>query len=335
MLALLLTVALAAASNPELQRAESLFEQLKYADAAKAVQKALTLPKNDRATVLRSYELQGIIDATMGKKSALDSFKKLMSLDPERTLSRDYGPRILGPFYEAKARLDEYPPVKLATTATFTGAAQELRVKVESDSLKLGVQVALFWRSGDGDWSSKVEPVKPEGTTVTVEGDSVDWYVRLYGAYDAVLLDAGSADQPLLARPPPPEPAPSVAAEGVTAPVEPSLPAPRKIAIGLVGAGVVGLALSAGFGLSSQSARNQVTKPIGVPSAERYEALQATAVDHAIAANLFLVAGLAFAGTGVVLWLLGGGSTGGSSEAPPSVALVPTGTGAALVGTLP
>src|SRR5262249_17258941 len=155
-------------------------------------QKALTVSNNDCATVLRCYELMGIIDATVGKKTALDHFRKLVSLDPDRTLSRDLGPRILSPFYEAKARLNENPPVRLEARSTLTNGSQHLEVEVVSDLQRLGHALRIHWRVG-GEWTSKFLPLRPGAASVEVDGDAVDWYVQLLNSHDGVLVEAGSA----------------------------------------------------------------------------------------------------------------------------------------------
>src|SRR5688572_2045489 len=153
--AALLAASPAFAANPELARAEELFDQLKYPEAAKALQRALAVPGNDRATVIRIYELMGINDATVGKKSALEHFRRLVAIDPEHTISRDYGPRILAPFYEAKARLDESPPLKLSTEARLVDGRQTLKVAVTSDSMRLAEAVRVGWRARGGEWNVK------------------------------------------------------------------------------------------------------------------------------------------------------------------------------------
>lgn len=326
----------ARAANAELQKAERQFEAFKYAEADKSLVKALAVPKNDRATILRIYELRGIIDATVGKKGALEHFRKLVALDPDRVLSRDYGPRILSPFYEAKARLDESPPIRLEMVATLSEGSQRLAVKVQHDTLKLGAKVRLAWRLPEGAWSERVEPVKPEGTQQVVASDTVEWYAVLLSANDGQLLEAGSPAEPLKAAPPPPAPLPVAALVAApTAPAPKPLSSARKVAIatGAVGVGALGGALAAG--IISRSARTEVESPqrdeagrlIGM-TPERARELEQRTVSSAIAANVLLGCGAGLVALGVVLFIADPGSGA-------QVAVAPAPGGLSVAGTFP
>src|SRR5688572_29230891 len=92
-----------ATKNEHLTRAVALLDHLSPWKAAKALQLAWETPRNGREVVLDVLEAQGVAAAMMGRQSmARAYFEKLLQLDPERTLGKEYSPKISGPFLEAR-----------------------------------------------------------------------------------------------------------------------------------------------------------------------------------------------------------------------------------------
>ena len=58
----------ARATPPDLVRAEALFSELKYSECLAATEAAWRAGGNDRASVLRILELQGLAAAAVGRK---------------------------------------------------------------------------------------------------------------------------------------------------------------------------------------------------------------------------------------------------------------------------
>jgi hypothetical protein len=245
-------------------------------------------------------------------------------------LSRDLGPRILQPFYEAKARLDENPPIKLDLKAELTGGIQRLTVKVLNDGLKLGAKVKLWTRAPGGDWSTQLESVRPEGFTFEAAGDTVEYYAQLFSPNDGLLLEHGSSEAPFKAEPPPPEPVAVPVMVVQQAPVARPLSTVRKIAIATGAVGVASLGGALAAGIVSRSARSEVENPqrdeagrlIGM-TAERAHELEQRTVNSALAANVLLGVGAGLVAAGVVLFIAdpGGGAQVALAPAPGGVVI--------------
>src|SRR5262249_1567558 len=60
--------------NPNLTKAEKLLDDLDYDGAALALLQAKNTPGNDRPTLLRILELQGVVAATLDQKSSSATF---------------------------------------------------------------------------------------------------------------------------------------------------------------------------------------------------------------------------------------------------------------------
>src|SRR6185295_7221618 len=90
--------------NPGLAKAEKLLDDLDYDGAAVALLQASKTPRNDRKTILRILELQGLIAASLDQKSsALNFFKQLLALDPNYKLNESTtSAEQRAPFKEAK-----------------------------------------------------------------------------------------------------------------------------------------------------------------------------------------------------------------------------------------
>ncbi len=105
---LLPSVARGQTPNPELPRARQSLEELRYAEASTALEAARARPGNDRGTLLQILELQGVVAATLRQQDkARTAFQTLLSLAPAHQLVGDYSPRVMTPFFEARAWVDE------------------------------------------------------------------------------------------------------------------------------------------------------------------------------------------------------------------------------------
>jgi hypothetical protein len=305
--------AAAPSGKDELAKAEKAFEEFNYGEAEKALVRTLAAPDNERATVLRAYELRGIIDATTGKKTALDHFRRLVAIDPEHQMSRDLGPRILQPFYEAKARLDESPPIKVAIATVPTEGRQTLSVAVQNDSLQMAQTLKLFYRPKGGSWESRTDPAKPEPYEVGVNAEVVEYYAQLLGPNDATLIELGSEAAPLVAEPKAKLEQVVVVKEVESRPLSTT----RKLSIGVMGVGVATIIGAIAAGAVSSTARNEIEnpqrdeqgRPIGM-TPEKLSELQSRTTGAAIASNVLWVSGGILAGLGLVLFIAdpGGGA---------------------------
>src|SRR5262249_46483238 len=93
-----LAVAVTLAANPDLERAGSLIEDLRYSEAQLALEAALKRSGNDKKTLVRILELTGVVSGTLKESAkAVHAFEELLMLDPEHILGGDQPPRVIDP----------------------------------------------------------------------------------------------------------------------------------------------------------------------------------------------------------------------------------------------
>ncbi|SEU19071.1 hypothetical protein [Stigmatella erecta] len=323
--------------NAELPRARRLLESLRYAEAARALDAARAQLGNDRDTLLDILELQGVVAAMLQQPAkARAAFQTLLVLAPDRQLKGDYAPRVVTPFFEAKAwvtdqqavlRLEAVPPAAGATSV------ESLSVRTPVDPLKLGRTVRFHLNENGTTWRHQTSPLQEGQASVAVKGPQVRWWVELLDERQAVLSTLGSATVPLTASPPlPPAFTPKASRAEETPALEKAPSSPwRRAAYVCLGVAVGSGAAGGYFGLRSRHARadvegaavNEQGLTTGLTQREAY-ALDDRARSNARLANiLFGVAG-ATALAGGTFWVLG---------APVQVSATPAGV--VLQGELP
>ena len=326
---LLVSQAWGQTSNPELSRARQLLDGLHYSEAARALEAARARPGNDRDTLVRILELQGVVAAMLQQPAkARAAFQTLVVLAPDHQLTGDYAPRVVTPFFEAKAwvadqraalRLEAAPASK--TDATIEGVA----VQVTTDVLKLARLVRFHLNADGAPWRQEESPLVEGRGSVAVKGERVQWWAELLDERQAVLATVGSATSPLR------ETAPRL--QALTATAKPPTGTPelegspgspwRTAAYVFLGAAAGTGAAGGYFGWRSRSARAEVE---GAPVDDRglttgltqREALvldQRARSSARLANLLFGVAG-ATALVGGTFWVLG---------APVTVSATPSG----------
>ncbi|HEX8436271.1 hypothetical protein [Archangium sp.] len=315
--------------NPELSRARQLLDGLRYTEAARSLEAARAHPGNDRNTLLQILELQGVVAAMLQQPAkARTAFQTLLVLAPDHQLTGDYAPRVVTPFFEARAwvadqraalRLEAAPASK--TDTTIEGVA----VQVTTDVLRLARAVRFHLRADEAPWRQEESPLLEGRASVAVKGERVQWWAELLDERQAVLATVGSASAPLRETAPRPQ--------ALTAPPKPLTGTPalegapgspwRTAAYVFLGAAAGTGAAGGYFGWRSRSARAEVE---GAPVNERglttgLTQREALALDKRARSNarlaniLFGVAGVT-ALTGGTLWVLG---------APVTVSATPSG----------
>jgi len=98
----------------ELDKASKFFRQTDYRKALKWVQKALQDKDARPQNLIDAYRIQGLSFAARGKnKAAVDSFRKLLAIDPEFRLSKSISPKLTPPFYQAVGMAAEVKPISM------------------------------------------------------------------------------------------------------------------------------------------------------------------------------------------------------------------------------
>ncbi|WP_245591854.1 hypothetical protein [Cystobacter fuscus] len=331
---LLTSLAWGETSNPYLPRARLLLEELRYAEAARALDQARAQPGNARDTLLEILELQGVVAGMLQQPAkARTAFQTLLVLAPDYRLKGDYAPRVVTPFFEAKGWVgDKGAALRLEALPT-SGADNLLTVQVKPDVLNLGRSVRFHQREAGAGWSEQEQPLTEGKASVARKATRVEWWAELLDERRAVLTSLGSDTSPLgalapgaisatpapLPAPAPVSPLPGKQPQVARAPGLP-LRTVAYVSLGLaVGAGATG-----GFlGVRSNQDRARVVGApvdeagltVGLTQREAF-ALDARARSQARWANiLFGVAGAA-AIAGGTLWVLG---------APVNVSATPAG----------
>jgi hypothetical protein len=350
---LLLALPAFAAPNASLDKAQKLYADLNYTEAAKSLDAALKQPGNDRASLLKILELQAVVQATLGQsEKAAKGFQTLLTLSPDFKLEGNYPPRVTTAFYEARgwAEANGHVEAKALDAAVEPGKVKQVRLELSKDPLKLVKKVRFHLGAQD-----VVAPVTGNLAAASPREASLElsWWAELLGDKDAVLLEVGSAASPKVERAPakPGVDAPVVAAaapvpaavepepepEVVAAPVRRSEPpnVKRLASYGLVGGAAICAGVGLAFGVMANGTKAQVDgAPVNamghVSSMTQVQALELDGRQRSQAtlANVFTGAAVALAATGVTLFVL---SLGGDSRAQ----LVPSAAGAAIVGTFP
>ncbi len=310
----LLPLLLAASTpiNPELQRAESLFAELQYADCAVALDAAWARRGTDRTAVLRILELEGTVAALLSQpEKAKLALRRLFLLSPDRKIDADLSPRLRLPMYEAKAWATEKGAMRLSSLPpdARAGALERLAVRLSGDPLAMARKVR-FHLLGPGGWSAADAPLSQLSAQVPVEGAQLRWWAEALDERERVLLTLGSEEEPQLAR----ADAPLAAAPGLdaTAPAPAAGPRYRPLAYTALGLAAVAAGGGVYFGTQSAATRERLERPAvdedgRVTSLRQADvaALNQAMKRDALVADVLLVSTAALAITGVTVWIAG------------------------------
>ncbi|WP_395847300.1 hypothetical protein [Cystobacter fuscus] len=303
---------------------------MRYAEAARALEEARAQPGNERDTLLEILEMQGVVAGMLQQPAkARAAFQALLVLEPDHRLTGDYAPRVVTPFFEAKAWVNDQDAALRLEVVPGSREARALAVQVTKDLLGLGRTVRFHLRDGAG-WTRQEQPLAEGSASVVMKGERAEWWVQLLDERQAVLTSLGSAAAPLVAQVPGALVPPPVAGKTPAARVAPGSPL-RTVAVVCLGLAAGAGAAGGYLGWQSSQARARVTGAavdesgltVGLSQREAF-ALDARARSQGGWANvLFGVAGAA-AIAGGTLWVLG---------APVTVSVSPGGV--AVGGALP
>lgn len=323
------TAVVKTAANLHLGRAEKLLYQLKYKEAAEALDAALSVEGNDRATLLRIYELSGVVAGTLSQPDrAVSFFKMLLVLNPEHQQTRTYSPKLRPHYFEAKAWVADHGAIRFEANRPNSRLqpAARARVALRSDPLEMARRVRFHVRLPGEPWQTRVVGLADGGADSALTAESLEWWAELLGEKSAILSQVGTVDSPLVeSTPGPAEVAQgSSPAEARPAPLSPlpvaerSSPHPEMKArlrpwaySALAAAAVSGIAGGA-FGLSSRGRRNEIAgasrdeagRIVGLNQVDA-AVLAQSARTHAIVANSLFAAAGTLAITSAALLLLG------------------------------
>lgn len=376
----LLLIALAASSAATAQtgalidKAQRDVQGLEYPSALKSLEAALKIEGNDRAALLRIYELQGVVLASLGQDAkAVKAFQTVLVLDPDFKLAGNHPPRVSTAYYEARAWTDQNGKLEAqAAPATLeAGRIKAVRVELKNDPLKL-VKEVRFHLVRDGKELQAEVSVANKAAFVALDAWHVTWWAELLGERKAVLTAMGSAASPKVegkpgpvavaaptpapAPPPTPSPEPRPGPESdrpvaVQAPTEPAVATesqqveqgpPAKPMPGTRVAGLVmlaGAAVAIGVGIGVGVGANGITQQVAGAERDGLGRVTGMTQTQALALDaeqrtLASVSNVLVVG-GAALAATGVVLVIVSVAQGPTVALAPAGAGVTLAGTFP
>jgi hypothetical protein len=303
------------AGNPSLLKAEKLLDDLDYEGAALALLQASKTPRNDRKTVLRIFELQGVIAASLDQKSsALNFFRQLLALDPDYKLNEStYSAEQRAPFNEAKASLAGSGPLRfeVAPARAKPGLVEMVVVKVAADPLTQARKVHFWLRIGDAPWKESVVPLVDGRASAPAGAPAVSFWAELWGEADGQLAVVGSKEKPIVLKAP-------VGADSMVSGPGLDLGGNRPLAITLAGCGVVAAAIGTFFGLQAAAINPQLEawrlqRPVTAVSQVQAQHLVDQANTNAIIADSLFAGAAVLGATGTVLWFVEPEKTPGTS----------------------
>ncbi len=352
---LLLTLSLASLSalaqkNPDLEKAQTLLAQRKYADALKAIEAAEKKGGLDRDSYLTLLESKGLALASTNKlDKAEESFRAVLGLDPKRELAGKYSGAIGKPIAAAQEWIKANGALELVALdpGTADGRVKQISFAVKNDPFKLIKVVKFFLKMDGGSWKPVQGVLTNGAASIDTDAATVEWWAETQDDNKNQVAFLGSAvrpvknvapavvavaekkvvdapkEEPKLTPEPKSEPVAAVTTETASSPL-------RPISYGLLGAGVIGLGVATYFGVTYNSQRQLIRDDLAAnrgTQAELDERDQA-AIRNGTIANVLFIAGGALVASGAVLWFVGG------SSSSTSMGLVPMGTnGVAVTGS--
>jgi len=294
--------------NASLAKAEKLLDDLDYDGAALALLQASKTPRNDRKTILRILELQGVIAASLDQKSsALNFFKQLLVLAPDYKLNESTtSAEQRAPFNQAKAQLATAGSLRfeVAPARAKPGMVETVAVKVASDPLSQARKVRFWLKVGDAPWKEAVVPVVEGRASVPAGAPAVSFWAELLGDADGQLMLIGTREKPIILKAP-------AGADPLLSSSGPALDLGgyRPFAVAAGGCGLVAAAVGALFGAKAASINPQLAawaQQHPVTSVRQVDAqkLVDEANTNAVIADGLFGAAAVLGATGAVLWFV-------------------------------
>jgi tetratricopeptide (TPR) repeat protein len=188
-----------------MEKAFLLFKQMNYRGALKIAQRALKSSESEPEDLVSAYRIQGLCLAAMGKEGkAVQSFKRLLAIDPSFRLSRDISPKLMPPFKKAVRVVADLDPISLVHQEpdlpdSLAGLA--LKVTIQSDPFKMIETIRLQYQAG-GIWRQvTASDVKAPGSVTMVLPDDLEegeivYYFEAQNRFGGILARAGNEGEP-------------------------------------------------------------------------------------------------------------------------------------------
>jgi hypothetical protein len=187
----------------DVETAEQLYARLDYENANAVAERATKQKGTSRDRMVRAYRILAVSHAVLGREDAAkEAFITLLAIDPEYQVDPNLGPRVSGPFQEARGfwRAQGQKPGIEATATLRAGEKGILKVVVR-DPGRLSAKVSVGYRWGAGAGEFTVQPVKGQEGSITLPEPPagvtrLDYYVQATDERENVLLEKGSPAVP-------------------------------------------------------------------------------------------------------------------------------------------
>ena len=188
----------------DVETAEQLYGKLDYENANKVATKVLDKHGLTHDELVRTLRVLAITHAVLDRgELARDAFVQLLTYAPDETVDTNLGPKVTGPFYEARGFWRSQtgrPGIELSATVT-AGASGQLKVNLR-DPLHVTKKITAGYRWGSegGFTEANVDlPATPATVAVPAAPPAVarlDYYVQARDDHDDVIFESGSAASP-------------------------------------------------------------------------------------------------------------------------------------------
>jgi hypothetical protein len=192
-----------AKAQADLESAEQSLVNMEYEAANKTAERVLRQRGLSHEQLVRAYRVLAITHAVLDHEApAREAFLYLLTIDPEYTGDANLGPKVQGPFMEARGtiRAQAVKPGIEVSAVLHAGEAGTLRVTTR-DPTHITKKVNVGWRWGSdgtftvsavsaGDGQVVTVPAAPTGTS------RLDYYAQAVDDREAAVFEVGNPSVP-------------------------------------------------------------------------------------------------------------------------------------------
>lgn len=193
-------------AQDDLKQAEILFDDLKYEQALKAVEKTLKSSRRGPRDLTTAYKIKGLSLSALGReKEALQTFRMLLAIDPGYELKGVKSPKLTAPFFQAAGMTQKHGGIVLVHEPPEPGpklAGLVLQATLKSDPMDMVKKVRMrFWSKAEKPLQMSMEVKAPQEVKMRLPLDfdhpAVNYYFEATNAHNGVLVRVGSWYKPL------------------------------------------------------------------------------------------------------------------------------------------
>ena len=222
----------------DLSKAVELTLQMDYPQALKLANQALKSPSSEPGELAKAYEIQGMCLASLGKtKSAVQSFRRLLAIDPAFRFGENISPKIAEPFDQALKESKDQKRIALSHPAPeekVTLRKLELKATLAADPLSMVKKIRMRYQADGGKQKRKTKRIRGPGTVAMkfpkkLKAKEIRYWFEAVNRHGGVLARAGTQAEPFVVKPLPPPPPVVAVSPVVKKKLEPKPPAPPPV----------------------------------------------------------------------------------------------------------